>query len=63
MRDADILHQQLAASSLIVFCEKIAGSGNLPEPDEITLRELIVKVCRAYDMPTVAERPARSLVR
>lgn len=54
------LQQLLAASALVVKCEKLCGSGVLPESDEQTLRFLIVKVCKAFEIPTIAERPANN---
>lgn len=51
------LQQLLAASALVVFCERLAREGKLAERDETFLRELTVKVCRAFEIPTLAERP------
>jgi hypothetical protein len=51
------LRQLLAVSAIIVSAEKIASSGRLPIAEEIELRELIVRVCNVFGMPTVAERP------
>lgn len=54
------LQQLLAASALIVKCEKICALGALPESDEQTLRFLIAKVCKAFEIPCLAERPANT---
>ena len=54
------LQQLLAASCLVVKCEKLCASGVLPESDEQTLRFLIAKVCKAFEIPTLAERPANA---
>jgi hypothetical protein len=54
------LPQLLAASALVVKCEKLCSAGLLPEQDEQTLRYLLTKVCRAFEIPTLAERPANS---
>lgn len=56
MQQRPPLQQLLAASALIVTCEKIVASGRLPETDEQNLRQLIARCCRAYQIPTVAER-------
>jgi len=52
------LQQLLAASALLVTCEKIAGSGVLPEHEEQDLRRLIARACKAFEIPTIAERGA-----
>lgn len=54
------LQQLLAASALVVKCEKLCASGVLPESEEQTLRYLIIKVCKAFEIPTIAERPANN---
>lgn len=51
------LRQLLAVSAIIVSAEKIASRGLLPADEEIELREMIVRVCNVFGMPTVAERP------
>jgi hypothetical protein len=51
------LQQLLAASALIVTCERMASSGMLAEKEEGELRILICRACRAFEIPTVAERP------
>lgn len=57
------LQQLLATSALIVTLERIASSGVLPERDEAEARMLIVRCCRAFDIPTIAERiPTLDLV-
>jgi hypothetical protein len=56
------LQELLATSALLVTCEKIAGSGRLPEDEERDLRVLIVRVCRAFDIPTIAEREFDNVV-
>ncbi|MDB5584848.1 MAG: hypothetical protein JWR80_10024 [Bradyrhizobium sp.] len=50
------LRELLAASALITTCEKIAGSGFLPEADEQALRLVIAKACKAFEFPSIAER-------
>jgi hypothetical protein len=44
------LREQLAASALIVTCEKICKSGVLPEREELILRVLIVDACKAFEI-------------
>jgi hypothetical protein len=56
------LQQLLAASALLVTCERLVGTGKLPEADEQELRMLIVRVCRAFDIPTIAEREFNNVV-
>lgn len=56
------LQQLLAASALIVRLERIATSGILPENDEADIRRLICRACRAFEIPTIAERPAEPQV-
>ena len=51
------LQQLLAASALIVTLERIASAGILAESDEADIRRLIVRACRAFEIPTIAERP------
>lgn len=51
------LRQLLAVSALIVSVEKITSAGILKESEEAELRELTVRVCNVFDMPTRAERP------
>lgn len=53
---AENLQQLLAASALLVSAERIASSGILPESEEAELRLLICRVCRAFSIPTIAER-------
>lgn len=50
------LQQLLAASALIVSLERIVSSGLLPENEEADIRRLICSACRAFEIPTVAER-------
>lgn len=50
------LQQLLAASALIVTCERLASSGILPDEQEAEIRVLICRACRAFEIPTVAER-------
>jgi hypothetical protein len=50
------LQQLLAASALIVTCERLASSGRLSEQEESEIRILICRACRAFNIPTVAER-------
>ena len=60
----DNLQQLLAASALIVTCERLASSGILPIEQEQDIRRLIVRCCNAFEIPTVAERPvAREFMR
>lgn len=56
------LQQLLAASALIVQLERIASSGILPENDEADVRRLICRACRAFEIPTIAERMPESTV-
>lgn len=51
------LRQLLAVSAIIVSAEKVASSGKLDQAEEMELREIIVRVCNVFGMPTVAERP------
>jgi hypothetical protein len=51
------LRQLLAVSAIIVSAEKAASSGKLSEDEEMELREIIVRVCNVFGMPTKAERP------
>jgi hypothetical protein len=51
------LQQLLAASALLVSAERIASSGVLSVDEEQELRLLIVRVCNAFQIPTIAERP------
>ncbi len=59
------LQQLLAASALIVTCERLARSGLLPEEQETDIRRLVVRCCNAFEIPTVAERadPVREYMR
>jgi hypothetical protein len=50
------LQELLAVSALITNCEQIVAAGSLPEGREAELRILIMRVSRAFGMPTVAER-------
>lgn len=56
------LQQLLAASAMIVSLEKIAAAGVLPEAEEQKIRVLIIQACRAFEIPSIAERPAPHLV-
>lgn len=51
------LNELWAASALIVTCEKLISSGKLSEVDERNLRLLIARCCRAFNVPSIAERP------
>lgn len=51
------LQQLLAASACIVTLERIASSGILPDEEEASVRVLICRACRAFEIPTIAERP------
>jgi hypothetical protein len=53
------LQQLLAASNLLVFAERMASSGRLSEQEEADVRLMIVRVCKAFDIPTLAERPIK----
>ena len=57
------LQQLLAASALIITLERIASSGILPENDEADIRRMIVRACRAFEIPTIAERPVELAAR
>lgn len=58
------LQQLIAASALITTCEKLCATGAIPEADEQSLRELIVKCCRAFEIAPLAECSAsRPIVR
>lgn len=50
------LDQRLAVASLIGECESIAGSGQLTEPAEQSLRLLIAETLSVFNMPSIAER-------
>lgn len=50
------LQELLAASALILTCEKIASSGVLCQADEMDLRVLIVRSCKAFEIDRLAER-------
>ena len=52
----DQLQQFLAANALIVTCEQIVGDGLLPEAEEQVMRLLIAKCCKAFEIPSIAER-------
>jgi hypothetical protein len=52
------LKHLLAARQMIKVLERIASSGILPEADEAEIRQLICRACRAFEIPTLAERPA-----
>jgi len=53
---SDTLQQRLAASCLIVTCEKICTNGYLPADQEQALRVLIIKACKAFEIAPLAER-------
>jgi 6,7-dimethyl-8-ribityllumazine synthase len=53
------LQQLLAASNLLVFAERMASSGRLSEEEEKEVRVMIVRVCNAFEIPTLAERPLK----
>jgi hypothetical protein len=50
------LQELLAVSAMVTSCEQIVAAGVLPEAREAELRILIVRVSRAFGMPTVSER-------
>lgn len=52
------LQQLLAASALIITLERIASSGVLSHADERDARLLICRACRAFSIPSIAERPS-----
>ena len=54
------LQQRLAASALLVTCEKIVASGWLPEREEQSLRELLPRVYQTFSIPSPAERPVET---
>lgn len=51
------LQQRLAASALLVTCEKIIASGWLPPREEQSLRELLPRVYQTFRVLSPAERP------
>lgn len=59
----------MAASAMATALQKICCSGVLPEAEEQNLRVLVVRSCRAFQIPTIAElpvepaRPIREFVR
>jgi hypothetical protein len=53
------LNELLAASALIVTCEKLCALGELPEADEQNLRVLILKACKAFEIAPLVERSPR----
>lgn len=50
----------LAASALITTLERICSSGVLSDADEQDARLLIARSCRAFELPTIAERSLES---
>jgi hypothetical protein len=50
------LNELVAASALIVTCEKIVAGGFLPEKDEQSLRVILIKACKAFEIAPLAER-------
>jgi hypothetical protein len=52
------LQQLVAASALITTLERIVGDGLLDPEREMKARQLIVRCCNAFEIPTIAERPA-----
>jgi hypothetical protein len=52
----DNLQHRLAASALISTLERICSSGVLSPEDECDARLLIARSCRAFSIPTIAER-------
>lgn len=55
------LQELLAASAMASALQKIISSGILPEAQEMDLRLLVVRSCRAFAIPTIAEVPAEPL--
>lgn len=51
------LLQTIAASALIETIEKQCRDGIHNEQEEMRLRQLTVKACRVFEMPSLAERP------
>lgn len=51
------LQQLMAASALVVTLERIASRDILPADEEASVRLLICRACRAFEIPTIAERP------
>lgn len=56
------LQQLMAASALIVTMERIASRGILPPDEEASIRLLICRACRSFEIPTIAERPSNVAV-
>lgn len=56
------LQELLVASALITTCESICTKGLLPESEEQNLRELIARCCRAFNVPSIAERVQSNVV-
>lgn len=52
------LLQIVAASALVETLEKQCRDGIHSEPEEMRIRSLVVRACRAFEMPTIAERTA-----
>jgi hypothetical protein len=56
------LQELMAASALVVTLERIASRGILPADEEANIRLLICRACRAFEIPTIAERPSNVAV-
>lgn len=52
------LTQLLAASAMATALQRICSQGVLSEQQEAEMRILVVRSCRAFDIPTIAEAPA-----
>lgn len=52
----DVDAQRVSVCRMIGTGEAIVSSGILPEGIEKMLRERLVEMCNAFDMPTIAER-------
>lgn len=49
------LSQLMAASAMATALQRICSQGVLPVEQEQDLRILVVRSCRAFDIPTIAE--------
>ncbi|QPF86993.1 hypothetical protein IC762_12135 [Bradyrhizobium genosp. L] len=59
---ADNLQQILAASAMITTLERICSSGVLSERDESETRLMIYRACKAFSLPSVAERTSSNVI-
>lgn len=54
--------REVSVCKLVGVCEGIAGSGLLNEDTEKLLREYIADACKAFGIPSVAERPSARVI-